>query len=152
MIDWGGTIAAKAPPHAMVYRGNCSAQNNLQAGQRRCGENGISKQARAGKNLTNSVARAVAAATSRRFKSCRPDLYHLYVLRSEKTGRRYVGSCQDLNDRLGRHNRGESTATRHGVPWKLLRTEQFASRSEAMRRERYFKTGKGREELDQLCG
>jgi putative endonuclease len=75
-------------------------------------------------------------------------LYQVYVLRSEKTGRRYVGSCEDLADRLRRHNAGESKATSHGVPWHLVYSEVLATRSDAIRRERHFKTGKGREELD----
>jgi putative endonuclease len=79
-------------------------------------------------------------------------VYHVYVLRSEKTGRRYIGSCEDLTDRLGRHNRGESKATAHGVPWKLVYSEQLATRSAALLRERYFKTGKGRDELDRIEG
>jgi putative endonuclease len=77
-------------------------------------------------------------------------LYHVYVLRSEKTGRRYVGSCQDLVNRVAQHNRGESKSTRHGIPWTLIYDERFESRSDALRRERYFKTGKGRDELDAL--
>jgi putative endonuclease len=78
--------------------------------------------------------------------------YFVYVLRSEKTGRRYVGSCEDLEDRLHRHNAGNSKATRHGVPWSLIHTENFESRSEAVRRELYLKTGIGRDELSRLLG
>jgi putative endonuclease len=70
------------------------------------------------------------------------------VLRSEKTGRRYVGSCEDLTDRIRRHNAGESKATKHGVPWVLVRSESFATHSGAAQRERYYKTGRGRDELD----
>ncbi len=77
-------------------------------------------------------------------------MYFVYVLRSEKTGRRYVGSCSNLEDRLSRHNNGESKATKHGVPWHLVRYEVFSTRPEATRRENYLKTGKGREELDRL--
>ncbi|MGA2582280.1 MAG: GIY-YIG nuclease family protein [Tepidisphaeraceae bacterium] len=72
------------------------------------------------------------------------------MLRSEKTGRRYVGSCQDLVNRVAQHNRGESKSTRHSIPWTLIYDERFESRSDALRRERYFKTGKGRDELDAL--
>jgi putative endonuclease len=72
------------------------------------------------------------------------------VLRSGETGRRYIGSCQNIDDRLSRHNRGESKATRYGVPWMLVHQEHFETRSEAIRREQYFKTGKGRDELDLL--
>jgi len=77
-------------------------------------------------------------------------MFFCYVLRSLKTGRRYVGSCEDLNDRLRRHNAAESKATKHGVPWILLRSETFATRREALARERYYKTGRGRDELNKL--
>jgi putative endonuclease len=77
-------------------------------------------------------------------------MFHCYVLRSQKTGRRYVGSCEDLRDRIRRHNSGESKATKHGTPWVLVHSESFATRSEAALRERYFKTGRGRDELDTL--
>jgi putative endonuclease len=77
-------------------------------------------------------------------------MFCVYVLRSGATGRRYVGSCQDRDDRLRRHNAGESKATRHGIPWTLVHSEAFSSREEAVRRERYFKTGRGRDELDKL--
>ncbi|HEX7517289.1 MAG TPA: GIY-YIG nuclease family protein [Chthoniobacterales bacterium] len=62
-------------------------------------------------------------------------MFYVYVLRSGKTVRRYVGSCEDLDDRLRRHNAGESKATKHGIPWKLLHAENFAARSAAMTRE-----------------
>ena len=77
-------------------------------------------------------------------------MYYVYVLRSLKTGRRYTGSCADVEDRLRRHNAGYSKATRHGVPWELVHVEVFATRSEAVRREAYLKTGKGREDLDTM--
>ena len=86
------------------------------------------------------------------FKSCRSDgfgmPYFVYVLRSGRHGRRYVGSCADLEDRLRRHNAGRSRATKAGVPWELIYSERFDARREAMVRERYFKTGTGRRALD----
>jgi len=77
-------------------------------------------------------------------------LFHVYVLRSRVTGRHYTGSTADLADRIRRHNAGLSKATRHGVPWELVHTESFATRAEAMRRERQLKTGRGRQELAML--
>ena len=77
-------------------------------------------------------------------------MFYVYVLRSGKTGRRYVGSCEDLDDRLQRHNGGESKATKHGVPWTLLHVKNFATRAAALARERYYKSGRGRDELNQL--
>ena len=56
-------------------------------------------------------------------------MFSVYVLRSSKTGRRYVGSCADLSDRLRRHNAGESQATKHGLPWTLIHEEEFRTRA-----------------------
>jgi putative endonuclease len=78
------------------------------------------------------------------------EVYFVYVLRSEITGRRYVGACHDIEERLRRHNCGESKSTKHGAPWKLMHYEQFETRSEAVQRERFYKTGRGREELDKI--
>ena len=95
------------------------------------------------------------------FESCRPDffslssasaMYFVYVLKSEKTGRHYTGSCEDLDERLLRHNSGRSLATKHGIPWRLVYSEALESRSEATKREKYFKTGKGRNELAPRLG
>ena len=77
-------------------------------------------------------------------------MFYVYVLRSSKTGRRYVGSCENVDERLGRHNAGHSNATRHGLPWILVHSESFTNRAEAARNERYYKLGRGRNELDKL--
>jgi len=77
-------------------------------------------------------------------------MFYVYVLRSQKTGHRYIGSCEDRDERLRRHNAGETKATRYGVPWTMVYSEPFATRLEAIRRERYFKAGRGRDELDRL--
>ncbi len=76
-------------------------------------------------------------------------MFYTYVLRSRRKGCRYVGSCGDLEKRVRGHNSGESKATRHGVPWVVAYVEEFETRSEAVGRERYYKTGRGRDELDE---
>src|SRR5438128_2199045 len=77
----------------------------------------------------------------RGFKSRRPErirclivVFHVYILRSSKTGRRYVGSCENLSERLRRHNLGHSKATRHGMPWTLVHSESFSSRRSGKKR------------------
>jgi putative endonuclease len=77
-------------------------------------------------------------------------MFHVYVLLSVKTGRRYVGSCEDVDERVRRHNAGHSKSTRHGIPWILIHSESFSTRAEAVRKERYYKTGRGRDELATL--
>ncbi|MFN0010256.1 MAG: GIY-YIG nuclease family protein [Phycisphaerales bacterium] len=77
-------------------------------------------------------------------------MFWVYVLRSEKTGRHYTGSCQDVAERLRRHNAGHSPATRTGVPWLLIHAEPHPTKAAACARERHLKTGHGRAELDGL--
>ena len=96
----------------------------------------------------------------RRFESAYPDLtesvagggFAVYVLQSRRTGRRYVGSTQDIQERLRRHNAGHSKSTKAGVPWVLVHSEPMASRSEAAKRELWLKSGVGRAWLDELLG
>ncbi|MBI4115063.1 MAG: GIY-YIG nuclease family protein [Candidatus Omnitrophica bacterium] len=73
--------------------------------------------------------------------------FWVYVLKSEKDGRHYVGSGADVDERLHRHNRGDYRYTKGHRPWVVIYREEFASRSEAVRRERFLKTGVGRKEL-----
>jgi putative endonuclease len=77
-------------------------------------------------------------------------MFHVYVLKSETTGRRYVGSCQDLVKRPYRHNTGQSKATKQGKPWYLMHSQSFQTRSEAVQKEIYYKTGRGRDKLDTI--
>jgi putative endonuclease len=73
----------------------------------------------------------------RGFKSHQPDV--CYLLRSQKTGRRYVGSRENVTEHTRRHNAGDSKATKHGVPWVLVHSEGFGTRAEAAQRERYYR-------------
>jgi putative endonuclease len=79
-------------------------------------------------------------------------MFHVYVPLSGKTGRRYVGSTDNVERRFAQHNAGQSKSTRHGVPWQLIHVEPFNTRAEAVRRERYYKSGKGRDELEAIVG
>jgi hypothetical protein len=48
------------------------------------------------------------------------------------------------------HNAGMVSATKHAIPWVLVHNETFLTRGEAIMRGRYFKTGKGRDELHRI--
>ena len=77
-------------------------------------------------------------------------MYFVYVLRSVTTGHHYIGFATDVVQRLGQHNSGITKSTKNRGPWELVHQEEFATRSAAMRRERYLKSGQGREELKRL--
>lgn len=74
----------------------------------------------------------------------------VYVLQSESTGRYYIGQGKDLRVRLKKHNNGESRSTKGGRPWRLVYSEDYPTRSEAVRRERYLKSPKGWKELQEI--
>ena len=66
-------------------------------------------------------------------------MFYVYIIYSQQLQRYYVGSTEVVEKRLQEHNRGKSASTRAGIPWELIRTEYFATRSEAMLRERKIK-------------
>ena len=66
----------------------------------------------------------------------------VYILYSEKLKKYYVGITADLQDRLYRHNNGESLATKAGTPWILVWSIEVPDRSTAMKLERKIK-GRG---------
>jgi putative endonuclease len=68
----------------------------------------------------------------------------VYVLRSEATGRYYVGSAEDVEFRLGEHNSGRVDSTKAFQPWQVIYREEHPNRAAATRREREIKGKKSR--------
>ena len=75
-------------------------------------------------------------------------MFYIYVLKSLKDGIRYVGSGEDYQERLRRHNKGDYRFTKGHLPWKVVYTESYETRAEAVRREKFLKSGLGREFLN----
>ena len=64
---------------------------------------------------------------------------YVYVLRCQD-GSLYIGECDDLTTRLDRHNEGRGCAyTASRLPVTLVYAQQFASRIDAVKRERQLK-------------
>ena len=77
-------------------------------------------------------------------------VYYLYILQSETTGRFYTGQAQDVSERLSYHNANYSKSLRNRGPWRLVYTEQYKTRSEALLRERQIKSWKDRRMIEKL--
>jgi putative endonuclease len=79
--------------------------------------------------------------------------FHVHVLRNP-AGQTYVGQTADLPRHLTQHNDPTCTLTRHtqrfSGPWARVHSEEFPTRSAAIRRERELRTGKGRESRDRI--
>lgn len=79
-------------------------------------------------------------------------MYYVYFLKSLRNDDLYIGSCADLNKRLKRHNNGLVKSTKAYRPWKLLGCEEYKTRNEAIKRERFLKSGQQREILKKKYG
>ena len=77
-------------------------------------------------------------------------MYRVYAISSQIRKYIYVGLTSNLEERLNRHNRGYEKTTKPYRPFKLIYTEHFNSRIEARKREKYLKSGVGKEFLKTL--
>ncbi len=65
--------------------------------------------------------------------------YFVYIIWSEKLSRFYVGSTQNLKNRLDEHNCGEGNFTSKGIPWKLIWTTELEKRADVVELENRIK-------------
>jgi putative endonuclease len=79
-------------------------------------------------------------------------MFYAYVVRSINFPYLYKGHCENLDDRLTQHNSGMTQSIRKYAPFELVYFEEFATREEAIRREKYFKTAAGRRFLKTVLG
>ncbi len=72
-------------------------------------------------------------------------MFTVYVLYSEKFDKIYIGYTSDLEQRFLSHNKlSKKGYTVKFRPWKIVYTEQFEDKKEAMRREKALKSSRGR--------
>ncbi len=76
------------------------------------------------------------------------ETYWVYVLELAN-GRKYVGHTNHLERRINEHREGKSPYTKKHKIKGLIYFEQCSTRSEAMKKEKFLKSGKGREWLKQ---
>ncbi len=76
--------------------------------------------------------------------------YYVYILRSLKDGRYYIGSTSDVNARLNFHNAGKQRSTKHRIPFELVYQEELIDKTTALKREKQIKNYKGGEAFKHL--
>ncbi len=74
-------------------------------------------------------------------------MFYTYILKSISANRHYYGHCKDLNKRLSNHNSGKVRSTKAYRPWNIHYFETFSTKSEAYRREMFFKSVEGKQWL-----
>ena len=73
--------------------------------------------------------------------------YYVYVLQSKSHDFIYVGYTIDLPKRFQLHNKGQVKSTKKFSPFELIFYEAYRNKKDAKRREKYFKTTRGKTTL-----
>ncbi|MBU2494355.1 MAG: GIY-YIG nuclease family protein [Bacteroidetes bacterium] len=71
--------------------------------------------------------------------------HFVYILYSKKYNKYYTGTSKELERRLKEHNSGKTKSTKPYKPWEIIYIEEYNSEAEAYKREKYLKSGSGRE-------
>ena len=72
-------------------------------------------------------------------------MYFVYILRSKIDHKLYVGFTPDLRKRIKIHNLKLSKSTKPRVPFEIIYYEAYKDKEDALSREKFFKTGWGRQ-------
>ena len=69
-------------------------------------------------------------------------MYYVYILKSSKDNKLYIGSTNNLRKRLEEHRSGQVDSTRPRIPFNLMYYEAYASERDARYREHNLKLRK----------
>jgi putative endonuclease len=72
-------------------------------------------------------------------------MYYVYILRSEKDKKLYIGFTANLRDRIKNHNLGLNSSTKNRRPLKIIYYEAFENEHDAREKEIFYKSGRGHE-------
>ncbi|MDD2807193.1 MAG: GIY-YIG nuclease family protein [Patescibacteria group bacterium] len=102
-----------------------------------------------------TLAQRARSASWRTFKQMVMMTYVVYVLKSESTGKIYIGQTNNIDDRLKRHNsllsnKKSSYTSKNRGTWTLIYSETCQSRQLAIQREKQLKSYQGRQFIKNL--
>ena len=66
-------------------------------------------------------------------------MFYVYILKSKKDNKCYIGSTNDLRNRVRFHNEGKVFSTQHRRPLNLIYYEAYLSEKDARKREQMLK-------------
>ena len=69
--------------------------------------------------------------------------YYVYILKSKRDNKYYIGSTSDVMARLNFHNAGLQRSTKNRIPFELILFEEYNSKEGALKREKQIKSWKG---------
>ncbi len=105
-------------------------------------------------NPTHPEPRGVQGRHAPNMVPCHPNsrnkMYYVYVLKSLKDHKLYIGYSENLKRRFSEHQSGKVPSTKPRRPFELIFYEAYKAMSDAKRREMYFKTNKGKSSLKMM--
>ncbi len=78
-------------------------------------------------------------------------MIYVYAIKSLSRNYIYVGLTNNLGRRIQQHNQGENRSTKAYTPFVLIYSEKFETRIEARKKEKYLKSGIGKEFLKNIA-
>ena len=99
--------------------------------------------------VRGSALHQMVQGTAKKFRQFGFSMFYVYVfLCADK--KMYVGYTQDLRKRVARHQKGQVNSTKARLPVKLIFYESYINKYDALRREKYLKTSKGKQTLTSM--
>jgi len=77
-------------------------------------------------------------------------MYQVYILKSRKNNKYYIGQTENIHSRLNLHNSNRVNSTKNQGPWNLVYQEIFEDRKSAIEREKQIKSWKSRKAIERL--
>ena len=77
-------------------------------------------------------------------------MYEVYILQSEKNGRYYIGSTNDIERRLTEHNSGKTKSLQYLRPLKIVFQKAYSSQQLAVQMEQKLKKLKSRKIIEKI--
>ena len=77
-------------------------------------------------------------------------MYYVYAISSLYRNYIYVGLTDNIERRISEHNSGRNKTTKPYLPFSLIHFEEYTTRTEAREKEKYYKSGIGKEKLKKI--
>jgi putative endonuclease len=74
----------------------------------------------------------------------------VYIIYSSTKDKFYIGFTSDLEERIIRHNQKSKGFTGNTNDWKIVYTENYTTKSEALLREKQIKSWKSKVKIQEL--
>jgi len=75
-------------------------------------------------------------------------MYYTYIIETLNGKHRFIGHCRNLKSQLNQHNSRNVKATRDNRPWRVIYSERFKIKNDAISREKYFKSISGQKWIE----